>query len=45
MNWYNTLKRHYDAGRYTDDNVVVFVVGNKINLDEYEQITGKPYTN
>lgn len=43
MNWYSVIKRHYDAARYTDDNVAVFVTGNKINEAEYEQITGKPY--
>ncbi len=43
MNWYNTVKRHYDAGRYNNDQVAVFVVGGKINAQEYEEITSVPY--
>lgn len=43
MDWFATVKRHYEAGRYTDEQVAVFVVGNKITPTQYEQITGQPY--
>jgi len=43
MDWFATVKRHYDAGRYNNDNVAVFVVGNKITPQQYEVITGVSY--
>jgi len=43
MDWYATIKRHYDAGRYTNEQVAVFVVGSKITAVQYEQITGNEY--
>lgn len=43
MDWYTIVKRHYDAGRYINDNVAVFVSGNKISPEQYEQITGEAY--
>lgn len=43
MDWFATIKRHYDAGRYTNAQVTVFVVGNKITDAQYEQITGQVY--
>lgn len=44
MDWYATVKRHYDAGRYTNANVATFVVGNKITSEQYEEITGEIYS-
>jgi len=43
MDWFATIKRHYDAGRYTDTQVAVFVVGKKITAAQYEQIIGQAY--
>lgn len=44
MDWYTIVKRHYDAGRYTKDDVKVFVQAGKITPEQYEQITGEAYT-
>jgi len=43
MDWYAIVKRHYDAGRYNNENVATFVVGNKITTGQYETITGEAY--
>ena len=44
MNWYyTTVKRYYDAGRYTKEQVAVFVAANKITSEQYEEITGDAY--
>jgi uncharacterized XkdX family phage protein len=43
MDWYGIVKRHYDAKRYNDEQVAVFVVCSKITIEEYQQITGHEY--
>lgn len=43
-NIYKIVKRYYDRGIYTKENVAVFVRANKITTTEYEQITGEAYT-
>ncbi|MHA7963518.1 XkdX family protein [Paenibacillus sp. CAU 1782] len=43
MDWFGIVKRHYDAGRYNDEQVAVFVAGNKITTEQYQQITGTEY--
>jgi uncharacterized XkdX family phage protein len=43
MDWFTIVKRHYDAGRYTPEQVAVFVEAGKITPEQYEQITGEPY--
>lgn len=43
MDWFTVVKRHYDGGRYTKEQVKVFVVGNKITTVEYKTITGDEY--
>lgn len=43
MNWYKTTKRYYDMGKYTNEQMKVFVKGNKITIEEYEEITGVKY--
>jgi len=43
MNWFATVKRHYDAGRYNNNNVATFVIGNKLTVEQYEEITGEVY--
>lgn len=43
MNWYETVRRYYGKGFYTNEQVKVFVMGSKINEEEYKQITGIDY--
>lgn len=40
---YNTVKRYYDKGYYSADDVKAFVRNEKITVEEYEEITGEPY--
>ena len=40
---FNTVKRYYDAGIYTDGDVAKFVEAGKLTKAEYKEITGKPY--
>lgn len=37
---FNIIKRHYDANRYTNENVKIFVQVQWITVDEYKKITG-----
>jgi uncharacterized XkdX family phage protein len=43
MNWYLTIKDYYDGGQYTIEQVKVFVVKNKITIQQFEEITGELY--
>lgn len=43
MNWFEKVKRYYDKGLYTKDQVKVFVKGGKISQEEYKEITGEEY--
>lgn len=43
MDWYKTVKRHYDAGRYSKTDVAVFVQAGKITAEQYQQISGEDY--
>lgn len=43
MDWYKTIKRYYDMGKYTNEQMKVFVVGNKITEKQYQEITGVKY--
>lgn len=43
MDWYSKVKRYYDKGFYSNEQVKVFVEAEKISPEEYEQITGEPY--
>lgn len=40
---YKIVKRYYDKGNYTKENVATFVKAGKITANEYEQITGETY--
>ena len=40
---YNLLKRYYDMGIYTDENMKVFVACGWITPEEYKQITGSVF--
>ena len=44
--WYKTVKKFYDEGHpsYTDESIKKFVVTGMITAEEYELITGVPYT-
>jgi len=43
VDWYAIVKRHYDAGRYNDAQVAVFVTAGKITPEQYQAITGTEY--
>ena len=43
MNWFRIVKRYYDMGKYTNEQMKVFVRGEKITEEEYKQITGVEY--
>ena len=43
MNWFEKVKRYYDMGKYTVEEVKVFVVTGKITEEEFAQITGQDY--
>lgn len=40
---YNTVKRYYDMGIYTKDNVATFVRAKQLTEEEYALITGDAY--
>ena len=39
---YAIVKRYYDKGFYSKEDVAKFVTAGKITAEEYEQITGEP---
>lgn len=39
---YAIVKRYYNKGFYSKEDVAKFVVAGKITAEEYEQITGEP---
>lgn len=43
MDWFTIIKRHYDAGRYDNAAVAVFVAAGKITEAQYQEITGETY--
>lgn len=44
MNWFEMIKRYYDMGKYTDEQVKVFVRAGRITEEQYKEITGLEYT-
>ena len=44
MNWFEKVKKYYKAGYYKNEQVKVFVVGEKITEDNYKEITNEDYT-
>lgn len=40
---YKIIKRYYDKGIYTKENVAVFVRAGKITAAQYAEITGEAY--
>lgn len=43
MNWFEKVRRYYDMGKYTNEQVKVFVQTDKITEEEYKEITGMEY--
>ena len=43
MNWFEKVKRYYDMGKYTNEQMKIFVKGNRITAEEYEMITNEIY--
>lgn len=41
--WFNRIKRFYDGGLWTKEQVKDGVRTNTITEDEYEQIVGEPF--
>lgn len=44
MDWFKTISDYYKAGFYNDSQVRVFTIKGKITPEQYQQITGQPYT-
>lgn len=40
---FKIVKRYYDKGIYTKEDVATFVKARKITSEQYEQITGETY--
>ena len=40
---YKIVKRYFDTGIYTAENVAVFVKAGKITAEQYKEITGVDY--
>ena len=40
---FNIVKRYYDKGIYSKDDVAVFVRAGRLTAEEYEFITGEEY--
>ena len=40
---YKIVKRYYDKGIYTAEDVAKFVEAGKLTPEEYEKITGQTY--
>lgn len=41
---FEIVKRYYDKGIYSKDDVKKFVKAGKITAEEYQEITGEQYT-
>lgn len=41
---FKVVKRYYDMGLYTKENVKVFVVAGRLTAEDYRLITGDEYT-
>ncbi|MEK4995312.1 MULTISPECIES: XkdX family protein [Paenibacillus] len=39
MHWYALVKRYFEAGLYTAEQVQVFVTSKKITVEQAEEIT------
>ncbi|MGX4598971.1 XkdX family protein [Faecalimicrobium sp. JNUCC 81] len=43
MNWFEKVKRYYEKGIYTSNQVKIFVKSKKITEKEYKEIIGEGY--
>lgn len=43
IDYYSLVKRYYERGYYTKDDVKVFVQAGKITPEQYEEITSESY--
>ena len=41
MDWYGKVKRYYEKGFYSNEQVKIFVEVGKISAEEYKEITGE----
>lgn len=41
MDWFALIKRYYEAGRYTAEQLQVFVAAGKITAAQAEEIVGE----
>ena len=41
---FKIVKRYYDKGIYSKEDVAVFVKAGKITPEQYKEITGEDYT-
>ncbi len=42
-NWFDRIKKYYDAGLWTEKMVGNAVVKKKITVEQYKEITGEDY--
>lgn len=40
---FNIIKRYYDRGIYSKENVAVFMKSGKITKEQYKEITGEEF--
>lgn len=43
MDWEEKIKRYYEKKIYTNEDVKIFVKGNKITEEQYKLITNEDY--
>lgn len=43
MDWFEKVKRYFVKGYYANNDVKIFVKGNKITEEQYKVITGEEY--
>ena len=41
--WYDSIKRYYNMGFYTNEQMKIFVVAEFITVEQYKEITGVEY--
>lgn len=41
MNWYEKIKKYYDKGYYTNEDLDKFVKNGKITQEEADEISGR----
>lgn len=43
MNWFEKIKKYYDKGIYSDEDVRIFVAAEKITEEQFKEITNTDY--